>query len=379
MSAMGLKKCPVCGEKYADTYKRCPFCEEEANPRQARQPKRNEGGGRRLARRTYEEDTPRPLYGGEEGPAYEGRRARREDYDSEEEYIPRRRSRREEEYEDDGYDEYEDYGEYYEDDDRGSPWFKVVMVILIAIIIACLLYLGRGVIGSLVNHDPVDPAPSSSMNSDNAPEDPDQPDQSDLTDPNAGTEPTVEDNPDDTQDDDTNAPDDTTQPEDDTTAAGPLTLSHEDVSLSGDESFTLSVRSGSGTATYTSKDPSIASVSASGVVTGLKKGTTEITVQRGSARAVCIVRVKSDGKNAASSSGGAASGKLSSEDFTLKVGENYTLKVQGITTAVTWSVADSSVATVNGSGKVTGVKSGTTTVTASWDGQKATCIVRVKN
>ena len=104
---MGLKKCPVCGEKYADTYKRCPFCEEEANPRQARQPKRNEGGGRRLARRTYEEDTPRPLYGGEE-PAYEGRRARREDYDSEEEYIPRRRSRREEEYEDDGYDEYED-------------------------------------------------------------------------------------------------------------------------------------------------------------------------------------------------------------------------------------------------------------------------------
>ena len=94
MSAMGLKKCPVCGEKYADTYKRCPFCEEEANPRQARQPKRNEGGRRRLARRTYEEDTPRPLYGGEEGPAYEGRRARREDYDSEEEYIPRRRSRR---------------------------------------------------------------------------------------------------------------------------------------------------------------------------------------------------------------------------------------------------------------------------------------------
>ena len=86
----------------------------------------------------------------------------------------------------------------------------------------------------------------------------------------------------------TSRPDDTTQPEDDTTAAGPLTLSHEDVSLSGDESFTLSVRSGSGTATYTSKDPSIASVSASGVVTGLKKGTTEITVQRGSARAVCI-------------------------------------------------------------------------------------------
>lgn len=64
------------------------------------------------------------------------------------------------------------------------------MVILIAIIIACLLYLGRGVIGSLINHDPVNPAPSSSMNSDNAPEDPDQ---NDITDPNAGTKPTVDD------------------------------------------------------------------------------------------------------------------------------------------------------------------------------------------
>lgn len=376
MPAMGLKKCPVCGEKYADTYKRCPFCEEEADPRRARQPKRYEAGGRRLARRTYEEETPRPLYGEEDEPSYEGRRARREDYDSEEEYVPRRRSRREEEYEDDGYDDYKEYDDY-EDDDRGSPWFKIVMVILIAIIIACLLYLGRGVIGSLINHDPVNPAPSSSMNSDNAPEDPDQ---NDITDPNAGTKPTVDDNPDDTPNDDTNTPDDATQPGDNTTsAAGTLTLSHEDVSLSGDESFTLSARSGSGTTTYTSKDPSIASVSASGVVTGLKKGTTEITVQRGGARAVCIVRVKSDGKGTASSSGGAASGKLSSEDFTLKVGESYTLKAQGVTTAITWSVADSSVATVNGSGKVTGVKAGTTTVTASWDGQKATCIVRVKN
>ena len=26
---MALKKCPICGEKYSDTYKNCPFCEEE--------------------------------------------------------------------------------------------------------------------------------------------------------------------------------------------------------------------------------------------------------------------------------------------------------------------------------------------------------------
>ena len=26
---MAMKRCPVCGERYSDTYKECPFCEEE--------------------------------------------------------------------------------------------------------------------------------------------------------------------------------------------------------------------------------------------------------------------------------------------------------------------------------------------------------------
>ena len=26
---MAMKRCPVCGERYSDTYKNCPFCEEE--------------------------------------------------------------------------------------------------------------------------------------------------------------------------------------------------------------------------------------------------------------------------------------------------------------------------------------------------------------
>ena len=27
---MAMKRCPICGEGYSDTYKNCPFCEEEA-------------------------------------------------------------------------------------------------------------------------------------------------------------------------------------------------------------------------------------------------------------------------------------------------------------------------------------------------------------
>lgn len=44
---MAMKRCPVCGEKYSDTYKNCPFCEEEAAERSGGRIRR--GGGRRSA------------------------------------------------------------------------------------------------------------------------------------------------------------------------------------------------------------------------------------------------------------------------------------------------------------------------------------------
>lgn len=353
---MGLKKCPICGEKFADTYKRCPFCEEDENPRKARQPKRyNSGGGRRLQRRYEDEEIPRAVYdeelaGSGDDLDYKGRRQTSGD--------------------DDGYDDY--------DDDRASPLFKVVLVILIVIIIACLLYLGRGVIGTLVNHN-TDPTPASSMVSDDQP---DNLEDDQTVDPNAGTEPDINDDDPDANGDDDGQNNGSQTNDDPSPVTGTLTLSHEDVSIDGGEDFTLSARSGSGTVTYTSKDPSIATVSASGVVTGVKKGTTEITVQRGSDSAVCIVRVRNTaggtGDDGDDNQTTTVTPKLNSTDFTLPVGDSYTLKVQGITTEITWSVADSGVATVDGGGKVTGVAVGTTTVTASWDGQKAQCIVRVK-
>ena len=43
---MAMKRCPVCGEKYSDTYKNCPFCEEEAVLRGGGKVRR---GGRRTA------------------------------------------------------------------------------------------------------------------------------------------------------------------------------------------------------------------------------------------------------------------------------------------------------------------------------------------
>ena len=43
---MARKTCPVCGEKYSDTYRSCPFCEEEKNFRRGKGPKRK--GGHRV-------------------------------------------------------------------------------------------------------------------------------------------------------------------------------------------------------------------------------------------------------------------------------------------------------------------------------------------
>ena len=47
---MAMKRCPVCGEKYSDTYKDCPFCEEEEALRQGDRIRRSGGrGGKRAA------------------------------------------------------------------------------------------------------------------------------------------------------------------------------------------------------------------------------------------------------------------------------------------------------------------------------------------
>ncbi|MEA5041561.1 MAG: Ig-like domain-containing protein [Oscillibacter ruminantium] len=70
--------------------------------------------------------------------------------------------------------------------------------------------------------------------------------------------------------------------------------------------------------------------------------------------------------------------KLNREDFTLPVGETFQLKNTGITTTQTWSSSNPSVATVSGNGTVTGVSAGTATITMSYDGNSLSCIVRVK-
>ncbi|NLZ80649.1 MAG: hypothetical protein GX913_02415 [Clostridiales bacterium] len=127
--------------------------------------------------------------------------------------------------------------------------------------------------------------------------------------------------------------------------------------------------------TYTSSDPTIATVDAKGVVTGLKSGTTLIVVKtddRGLLASMTIeVKESVDA--------------LSFEDRETYIGIGLTKKLEAIFNPddatdkrLKWTSNNTSMVTVNQSGEVYGVSSGTATITAeARDGsdRKATIVV----
>ena len=124
--------------------------------------------------------------------------------------------------------------------------------------------------------------------------------------------------------------------------------------------------------TWTSSDKSIATVSSSGKVKGVKYGTATITctsVATG-AKATCQVTI---GKVV-----------LNTPEFTLRKTRTLTLVATLYPTtltdkSVTWKSSDTKVATVSSSGKVKGVGAGTATITCTSvaTGLKGTCTVTV--
>lgn len=71
--------------------------------------------------------------------------------------------------------------------------------------------------------------------------------------------------------------------------------------------------------------------------------------------------------------------KLNKEDMTLSGGESARLELSGVTTKVTWTSSNETVAKVSDNGIVTAVRNGMCEIQAAWDGQVRTCIVRVVN
>ncbi len=112
--------------------------------------------------------------------------------------------------------------------------------------------------------------------------------------------------------------------------------------------------------TWSSSDAAIATVSSTGVVTGVAAGTASIvytvTNTCGSATASVAITVNT----------GASAGAISAATTSVCVGSNITL-----TDAVaggTWSSGDTTVATISSGGVVTGIRAGTATITYATSG-----------
>ena len=131
--------------------------------------------------------------------------------------------------------------------------------------------------------------------------------------------------------------------------------------------------------TWTSSDETVATVDATGKVTGKKIGTATITATAQDGSGVsgsCTVTVLSAVKTVT----------VTPANLTLGKNKSYTLTVTvdaqpGTDTGVTWTSSDTTIATVDATGKVTATdKVGTVTITATSKAdpaKKGTCTIKV--
>ena len=128
---------------------------------------------------------------------------------------------------------------------------------------------------------------------------------------------------------------------------------------------------------WSSSDPTVVSVSQSGVVTALAPGQGQVAVSSGGRSATVPVFVTERA---------VALVRLSPSTSTIKVGRTTTLAPELrdatggllVDRSITWSSASVGIATVSAAGMVTGVAAGTATITATAGGTSGTALVVVE-
>ena len=298
---MDFEKCPRCGEEYSSSYRRCPFCEEEDRPRKVKNKMRS---GHRVT---------------EKKKTYSGRGA-------------------------------------------------LIIILLLVLALLTWVLFGEKLVERFAKPDEQEPPVEDVTQPTEVNDDPfydpsveeGTGDGTDTVDPNAAEPPSVDVPSVDTNTDVSNAK-----------------LSSEDFTLRVGESTQLTVTGTDAAVVWSSKDSTVAVVGSSGLVTAINPGTTTITATVGDKTLEGIARVKS-AEGAPGTNTDASNAALSSTDFTAKVGESVTLKVRGTDAAVTWSIDDSSIASISADGVVKGIKAGQTKAHAKVGGKTLTCVVRIK-
>src|SRR5204862_856123 len=130
------------------------------------------------------------------------------------------------------------------------------------------------------------------------------------------------------------------------------------------------------TVTWASSNTSVATVSASGLVTGKVAGTATITAtsegQSGTS-AITVVHVPVASVSVSPATASVATGGAIQLTATPKDASGNPLTGR----TVTWTSSNTAVATVSGSGLVSGVVAGSATITATSEGQSGTSAITV--
>ena len=116
---------------------------------------------------------------------------------------------------------------------------------------------------------------------------------------------------------------------------------------------------------WTSSDPTIASVDSNGTIKTLKNGTVKISASANGGKAACTITVKEPIQISATTS-------------SIYRGKTTTLKaIPAYSTTITWMSSNPLIATVSSNGVVTGKKAGTVTITAKAFGKSVTKTIKV--
>lgn len=131
--------------------------------------------------------------------------------------------------------------------------------------------------------------------------------------------------------------------------------------------------------TFESSDPDVATVTAQGRVTAVAPGQAIITVKCGEISKECrvICDFEEEPTQETQETEAVETFELNRNDITFAAkGEKFTFSVAGVDAdQITWSSADSSIASIS-NGRVVAEGPGTTTIKAEYAGKSASCIVR---
>lgn len=158
-----------------------------------------------------------------------------------------------------------------------------------------------------------------------------------------------------------------------------LTLSQRNADLTVGSTVKLTASGGESTVSFSSSNEAVATVSADGTVKAVGEGSAVVTAKAGDLTASCSVAVRGTEQTDVPATNTLflqSSGGLTGQ-FSMDPGETASVKVVGSSAPVTWSSSDSQIATVDASGIVTGVSSGSAIITAVVDGQTLTIDVLV--